>query len=95
MIDELRAIGWTVLVIEDPLQEQTQSGIALPQMSPLPPSTGRVYSIGSEAHKEHPEIQVGARLHFKPFGGREFLWRDTKMRALGRDDVLALVEHSA
>jgi co-chaperonin GroES (HSP10) len=91
MTDELRAVGWSILVIEDKPAEKTNSGIELPKMSRLPPCTGRVFSVGSEAHKEHPEIQVGSRLHFKPFGGRTVEWRERKFRVLGREDALALV----
>jgi co-chaperonin GroES (HSP10) len=94
MTDELRAIGWSILVIEDRPVEKTGSGIELAQMSRLPPCTGRVFSIGAEAKKEHPEIHVGARLHFKPFGGRAIEWRELKFRVLGREDTLALVENT-
>lgn len=94
MTPELKAIGWCVLVIEDRLQEKTVSGISLPQMSQMPPCTGRVLSIGPDALKEYPELRVGFRVHFKPVAfreGRRFEWRGLKLRALEHDELLALV----
>lgn len=94
MTPELKAIGWCVLVVEDKLQEKTVSGIALPQMSQIPPCTGRIQSIGPEALEEYPELRVGFRVHFKPCAfreGRRFEWNGKVMRALERDELLALV----
>jgi co-chaperonin GroES (HSP10) len=94
MNDELRAVGWCVLVIEDKLLAKTASGINLAVMSRLPPCTGHIYSVGSDAQKEHPELCPGQWVHFKPFCGREFSWRDLNFRAVAREDLLAIVSTS-
>jgi co-chaperonin GroES (HSP10) len=95
MTGQLRAIGWNVLVIEDKPAEKTNSGLALPQMSRLPPCTGRIFSIGEAAKKEHPELAPAKRVYFRPFNGRELVWQGIRYRLLGRQEALALVESSA
>lgn len=89
----LKAINWSVLVVEDRASTKTQGGVMLPVISRLPPSTGFVYDVSKAAHEEHPEIRPGRRLHFKPFGGREFVWKGVHMRLLRKEDALALLEN--
>lgn len=92
MNGKLKALGWTVLVLEEKPSVKTNSGIHLPQMSQIPPSTGNVLSIGPLAAKDHPELKVGMRVHYRPFGGREFKWEGKDYRFLLKEDLLAIVQ---
>jgi len=94
MTDELRALGWGILVFEDKPLTKTGTGIELARMSRLPPCTGRIFSISDAAKKEHPELKPGERIHFKPFGGQLIEWREIKMRLVGPEDTLAIVENT-
>lgn len=89
----MKMIGWSVLVVPDPPQETTVSGIALAQRSRLPPSTGRIVSISDEALKTYPELRVGMRLHYKPFGGTQIEWEGNPWKLLREEDVLAIIEN--
>lgn len=93
MTGDLKAINWSVLVVEDQRSTKTQSGFVIPMLSRLPPSTGFVYGVSERARKDHPEIRPGCRLHYKPFGGREFVWKGVHMRMLHKEDTLALLEN--
>ena len=94
MNGELQAVGWSVLVIEDKPLKKTVSGIDLAVMSRLPPCTGHIYSIGETVKIQYPELRPGQRVYFKPFGGREFVWKGLKFRALAREDLMALVSQT-
>ena len=87
-------LGWSVLVHEEPPAHATNSGIRLAKISWLPPCTGRVVAVSAAAHKEFPEITVGRRVHFKPFGGLDFKRDGRRLRLLRREDTLALVDDS-
>ena len=87
-------LGWSVLVHEEPPAHATNSGILLANISRLPPCTGRVVAVSAAAHKEFPEITVGRRVHFKPFGGLDFKRDGRHLRLLRREDTLALVDDS-
>lgn len=91
---KLRPVGWKVIVVEDPPQKCTVSGIFLTPQSVMLPSTGRVVGVSRAAKREHPELHYGLRVHFKPLAYRE----GYRLRLLGlnirvvcQDELLAIV----
>ena len=87
----LLPVGWSVLVEPDRASPKTNLGLYLAEMSQLPACTGRLIAISAKAAETHPELRLGQRLHFKPFGGLDFRWYGRKLKLLREEDTLAIL----
>ena len=87
---ELQPLNENVLldVSEEKGQQQTASGIIIPDSAKEKPQYAKVVAIGNV---ENPEISVGDTVFYKKYGGTEFDFEGNKFLMLPYDDLLAKV----
>lgn len=84
---KIKAVGDSVIVLVDSLPELSHLLIT-PDFGGRKPVTGLVFSIGSRV--EYAEI--GDRLFFTRFTGREFWYNDNKYQVLIEGEIFAKVD---
>jgi co-chaperonin GroES (HSP10) len=94
---KLRLLGPRVLVRTDAAPTKTQSGIHLSGTFTHPPAIGTVIAVGTGWKvKNKPNqlipLNVGERVHFKPYTGQEFEFEGEKLKLLDPNDVMAILE---
>jgi chaperonin GroES len=87
---ELQPLNENVLldVAEEKGQQQTASGIIIPDSAKEKPQYAKVVAIGNV---ENPEISVGDTVFYKKYGGTELDFEGNKFLMLPYDDLLAKV----
>jgi chaperonin GroES len=95
---KLKPLGSRVVVKALDREEQTKSGIYLPDTAKEKPQEGKVIAVGPG--DRHPdtgerikmELKEGDRILFQKYAGTEFKLDDEELLILSEKDVLALVE---
>jgi chaperonin GroES len=95
---KLKPLGSRVVVKALDRDEQTKSGIYLPDTAKEKPQEGKVLAVGPG--DRHPdtgqripvELKVGDRILFQKYAGTEFKLDDEELLILSEKDVLAQVE---
>jgi chaperonin GroES len=95
---KLKPLGSRVVVKALDREEQTKSGIFLPDTAKEKPQEGKVLAVGPG--DRHPdtgeripvELKEGDRILFQKYAGTEFKLDDEELLILSEKDVLALVE---
>jgi chaperonin GroES len=96
---KLKPLGSRVVVKALDRDEQTKSGIFLPDTAKEKPQEGKVLAVGPG--DRHPdtgeripvELKEGDRILFQKYAGTEFKLDDEELLILSEKDVLALVEN--
>ena len=94
---KLKPLGSRVVVRALDREEQTKSGIYLPDTAKEKPQEGRILAVGPG--DRHPdtgqripvELKVGDRILFQKYAGTEFKLDDEELLILSEKDVLGLV----
>ena len=94
---KLKPLGSRVVIKALDREEQTKTGIYLPDTAKEKPQEGRVMAVGpgerDEDGKRVPvELKEGDRVLFQKYAGTEFKLDDEELLILSEKDVLALVE---
>ena len=95
---KLKPLGSRVVVKALDREEQTKSGIFLPDTAKEKPQEGKVLAVGPG--DRHPdtgqripvELKVGDRILFQKYAGTEFKLDDEELLILSEKDVLGTVE---
>ena len=87
---ELQPLNENVLldITEEKGEQQTASGIIIPDSAKEKPQFAKVVAIGNV---ENPEISVGDTVFYKKYGGTEFDFEGSQFLMVPYEDLLAKV----
>ncbi|MFC1960107.1 co-chaperone GroES [Chloroflexota bacterium] len=95
---KLRPLNDRLVVKPQEGEEQTASGLFLPETAKEKPQQGEVLAVGPGRWDEDgekrikPDVEVGDIVLFAKYGGTEIKLDDQKVLILKETDVLAVVE---
>ena len=95
MAKKLKPLGDRVIVKQEPEEEQTKSGIVLPESAKEKPQEGTVIFVGSgrvldSGTKVPVEVKVGDKVIYSKYGGTEIKIEDEEYIILSERDILAV-----
>jgi chaperonin GroES len=93
----LRPLGDRVVIMPTPKEEQTKSGIFLPDTAKEKPQEGKIIAVGSgrlndKGERIALELQEGMKVLYAKYAGTEFKIEGEEYLILSEKDVLAIVE---
>jgi chaperonin GroES len=93
----IRPLGDRVVIKATGRDEQTKSGIYLPDTAQEKPQEGLVVAVGNgkvldNGSRQPVDLKVGDRVLFSKYAGTEVKIDDKKLLILKESDVLAIVE---
>jgi len=91
----LQPIGDRVVVKPAPEEQQTKSGIVLPDSAKEKPSEGKVVAVGSgrildNGQKVPLEVKIGDNIIYSKYGGTEVKIENEEYMILSERDILAI-----
>src|SRR5436190_308061 len=94
---KLKPLGARVVIKPLEREEQTKSGIFLPDTAKEKPQEGRVVAVGpggldKNGNKVEMTLKVGDKVLYQKYAGTEFKIDDDEHLVMNHDDVLALIE---
>jgi chaperonin GroES len=97
MTSTLNPLGDRVVVKPKPRDEQTSSGIVLPDTATERPQQGEVLTVGPgrylDTGKRSPlDLKAGDTVLFAKYSGTEYKQDDTDLLILSERDILAVIE---
>ena len=100
MVRNFKPLGDRVLL--EPLEgeEQTSSGIILPDSAKEKPQEGLIVAVGpgrllDNGDRVSPEVKVGDKVIFQKYAGTEVKVEEEAYLILSEKDILAIVEEGA
>ncbi|MBB6451010.1 chaperonin GroES [Geomicrobium halophilum] len=92
----LKPLGDRIIIEQVEQEEQTASGIVLPDSAKEKPQEGKVIAVGSgrvteNGEKVTPEVKEGDAIIFSKFAGTEVKYDEKEYLILRESDVLAVV----
>jgi chaperonin GroES len=93
----LKPLGDRVVIMPTPKEEQTKSGIFLPDTAKEKPQEGKIVAVGSgrlndKGDRVPLELQEGQRVLYAKYAGTEFKIEGEEYLILSEKDVLAIIE---
>lgn len=93
----LRPLGDRVVILPTPKEEQTKSGIFLPDTAKEKPQEGKIIAVGSgrlndKGDRIPLELQEGMKVLYAKYAGTEFKVEGEEYLIVSEKDVLAIVE---
>jgi chaperonin GroES len=95
---KLKPLGDRVVVKPSAAEEQTKSGLYIPDTAQEKPQRGEVVAVGEGRWDESGEkrvaldVKVGDIVVYSKYGGQDFKIDDTEYKILRQDDIYAVVE---
>ena len=95
---KLRPLNDRLVVKPQEGEEQTASGLFLPETAKEKPQQGEVLAVGPGRWDEDgerrikPDVEVGDSVLFAKYGGTEIKLDDQKVLILKETDILAVIE---
>ncbi len=88
---KIEPLGARVLILPDEGEEQTASGIYLPETAKEKPQQGTVEAVGDEEEMV-TDLQVGDKVIFPKYSGTEIKIDGTAYLLMDESDVLARIK---
>lgn len=93
----LKPLGDKLVVEPSSGEDQTASGIILPDTAKEKPQEGEVLAVGpgkrlESGERQEMDVKVGDRVLYAKYGGTEVKMGDRELLILSENDVLAIVE---
>ena len=97
MASKIRPVGDRVVVKPSQKEEDTKSGIVLPDTAKEKPQEGTIIAVGSgkltdKGDRQPLEVKEGDRVLFAKYGGTEFKLDGEDLLVLRESDILAILE---
>ena len=94
---KLRPLGDRVVVLPDPGEGTTKSGIVIPDTAKDRPQEGTILAVGpgrvlDDGRREPMDVQQGDKVLFAKYGGTEFKIEGKDLLIISHKDILAVVE---
>ena len=80
-----------VLEVLEDVENQTASGIIIPDTAKEKPQMGKVVAVGTDEDLRE-KVKEGDKVLFAKYGGEEIKLNDKEFKIVQRTDVLAIVE---
>ncbi|SDI91461.1 co-chaperone GroES [Natribacillus halophilus] len=92
----LKPLGDRIVIEQVEQEEQTASGIVLPDSAKEKPQEGKVVAVGSgrvtdNGEKVAPEVNEGDAIIFSKYAGTEVKYNEKEYLILRESDILAVV----
>lgn len=96
MASNLKPLGDRVVIKPTPKEEQTKSGIFLPDTAKEKPQEGEIVAIGQGRRDEKGtrialDVQVGDKVLYAKYAGTEFKQDGEEYLILSEKDILAII----
>jgi len=96
-MSSLRPLGDRVVIAPTPKEEQTKSGIFLPDTAKEKPQEGKIIAVGigrvnDKGERIALELQEGMKVLYAKYAGTEFKIEGEEYLILSEKDVLAIIE---
>jgi chaperonin GroES len=93
----LKPLGDRVVIKPTPKEEQTKSGIFLPDTAKEKPQEGEIIAVGQGRRDDKGErlamdVKVGDKVLYAKYAGTEFKQDGEEFLILSEKDILAIVE---
>ncbi len=93
----LKPLGDRVVIKPTPKEEQTKSGIFLPDTAKEKPQEGEIVAVGQGRRDDKGErlamdVKVGDKVLYAKYAGTEFKQDGEEFLILSEKDILAIVE---
>ena len=93
----LKPLGDRVVVKPSEAEDQTKSGLFIPDTAKEKPQKGEVVAVGEgkfdDSGKRVPmDVKAGDTVVFSKYGGQDFKIDDVEYKILRADDIYAIVE---
>ncbi len=93
----LKPLGDRVVVKPSEAEDQTKSGLFIPDTAKEKPQKGEVVAVGEgkfdDSGKRVPmDVKTGDTVVFSKYGGQDFKIDDVEYKILRADDIYAIVE---
>lgn len=85
----IKPLADRVLVLADPAETKTASGIIIPDTAKEKPDSGTVIAVGGKV----TEIKEGDRILYRKYAGTEVSNAGKTYLVMKQDDVIAIVEN--
>ncbi len=87
----IRLLGDRVLVLPDPNEKKTGSGIIIPDVAQEKPRFGKVISVGKGTKTSPIDVKVGDRILYEKYAGRDVALNQTQYIILTMSDICAVL----
>ena len=86
-MESIKVLGDRVLILPDPAEKMTKSGLYIPDTAQEKPTTGTVVGAGGDCK----EVRNGDRVMYGKFAGTEIELNGEKLRMVRESDIFAIV----
>ena len=87
----IKPLGDRVVVLPEPAEEKTSTGIIIPDTAQEKPQRGTVVAAGSGSETEKMEVKAGDAVLYGKYSGTEITLDDKDYLILRQSDILAIV----
>ncbi len=87
----IKPLGDRVVVQPEPAEEQTASGIIIPDTAQEKPLTGTVVAVGSGTGDEKMEVKAGDKVLYGKYTGTEITLDGKDYLIMRQSDLLAIL----
>ena len=87
----IKPLGDRVVVLPEPAEEKTSSGIIIPDTAKEKPQRGKVVAVGSGTSDEKMEVKEGDLVLYGKYSGTEITIDGTDYLIMRQSDILAVV----
>ncbi|NLI71517.1 MAG: co-chaperone GroES [Bacteroidales bacterium] len=88
---KIKPLADRVLVKPAPAEEETESGIIIPDSAKEKPQRGEVLAIGSGTKEEEMVVKKGDTVLYGKYAGTELEWEGEKYLIMRQSDILAII----
>ncbi len=93
---QLRPLGDRVVLKQQEPEEQTKSGIILPDSAKEKPQEAIVVAVGPGIQKDGKKVEMqvkeGDKVIYSEYSGTDVKLEDTEYIVVGQNDIIAIVE---
>jgi chaperonin GroES len=87
----IKPLGDRVVILPEPAEEKTSSGIIIPETAKEKPQRGKVVAVGSGTGDEKMEVKEGDAVLYGKYSGTEISIDGEDYLIMRQSDILAVV----
>lgn len=87
----IKPLGDRVVILPEPAEEKTSSGIIIPDTAKEKPQRGKVVAVGSGTADEKMEVKEGDTVLYGKYAGTEISVDGTDYLIMRQSDLLAVI----
>ncbi|NOY38068.1 MAG: co-chaperone GroES [Chlorobi bacterium] len=87
----IKPLGDRVVILPEPAEEKTSSGIIIPETAKEKPQRGKVVAVGNGTADEKMEVKEGDDVLYGKYSGTEISLDGTDYLIMRQSDILAVI----